>query len=706
MTYLNIGYKIRQRKARISILIWILLAINCQVVVSQLPDSLKVMDEVFITGNRFPSLFKEATISVTKVKPYLFQSRITNEVNIFLDQIPGVNVTDNQANIRSGSGWSYGAGSRVMILVDGLPLLTGDAASPLWSLIPVEALESIEVVKGAASVMYGSSALNGIIHFTTKIPSKGEYFSAQFNTGIFSSGNKKGLEYSKGRNSQSFQSFYGVNKGKYFYRIFGNISRESGYRMEEFLNKMRIGGSFGNYFGKDSQWNFCTNVLSQYSNGGSFLLWESYSLGYSSLDSGYNHTLGTRITIDPKLTYRKKQFSSELKFRYLFVNNDNNNGTFTNNQDNKSQVGLAEYSTQYIIPRLFIKTLFGAFYQSSFTASPLFSGEQKTINHALFAQIEKKFRRKLLIQAGLRYEWFKLNSRIFRKPVFRTGINYSVRKAGFLRMSYGEGYRFPSIGESFISTAVGDVRIYPNNQLDPESGWNIELGYKQFFEYRNLKGYADLAWYKMRINDMLEFTFAQWSTQLTPQNLFGLGFKSINAGNGEITGMELETGLEISMGDWKMRILGGYNYSNPIHLNPKEIYTVDSTGNALSFEKTRSDSVSTLKYRYRHLGRLDIMANYKNWEIGIGWKYQSKIENMDNAFLNGFINLVAPGIDEAKKAGITKAHLFDLRLGYQFKNNYRFRFMVNNLFNTVYMTRPADLRPPRLFQIQISYNLQ
>ena len=139
MTYLNIGYKIRQRKARISILIWILLAINCQVVVSQLPDSLKVMDEVFITGNRFPSLFKEATISVTKVKPYLFQSRITNEVNIFLDQIPGVNVTDNQANIRSGSGWSYGAGSRVMILVDGLPLLTGDAASPLWSLIPVEA---------------------------------------------------------------------------------------------------------------------------------------------------------------------------------------------------------------------------------------------------------------------------------------------------------------------------------------------------------------------------------------------------------------------------------------------------------------------------------------------------------------------------------------------------------------------------------------
>ena len=43
-----------------------------------------------------------------------------------MEQIPGVNITDGQANIRGGSGWSYGAGSRVLVMVDDMPLISGD----------------------------------------------------------------------------------------------------------------------------------------------------------------------------------------------------------------------------------------------------------------------------------------------------------------------------------------------------------------------------------------------------------------------------------------------------------------------------------------------------------------------------------------------------------------------------------------------------
>ena len=74
---------------------------------------------------------------------------------------------DGQASVRGGSGFSYGAGSRVLALIDGLPVLSADAGNIRWQFLPLENLSQIEVIKGASSVLYGSSALNGIINFRT-----------------------------------------------------------------------------------------------------------------------------------------------------------------------------------------------------------------------------------------------------------------------------------------------------------------------------------------------------------------------------------------------------------------------------------------------------------------------------------------------------------------------------------------------------------
>src|SRR5205085_5635963 len=100
----------------------------------------------------------------------LIESRNAVAMDEGLDYIPGVNIIDGQANIRGGSGWSYGAGSRVQIMVDDLPQLTADANDAKWNFFPVENLEQIEVIKGASSVMFGSSALNGVMNIRTAFP--------------------------------------------------------------------------------------------------------------------------------------------------------------------------------------------------------------------------------------------------------------------------------------------------------------------------------------------------------------------------------------------------------------------------------------------------------------------------------------------------------------------------------------------------------
>ena len=98
-----------------------------------------------------------------------------------------MSVIDGQANIRGGSGYSYGAGSRVLLLMDDLPILTGDAGFPTWDFIPMENIQQVEIIKGAASALYGSSALNGIINVRTAYPTSEPVTKLSFFSGVYNS---------------------------------------------------------------------------------------------------------------------------------------------------------------------------------------------------------------------------------------------------------------------------------------------------------------------------------------------------------------------------------------------------------------------------------------------------------------------------------------------------------------------------------------
>ena len=127
---------------------------------------------VVVSAGRFEQKIEEITVSMEVVKPALIENKNTTNIQTAVDQIPGVNITDGQANIRGGSGWSYGAGTRVLVMVDDMPLISGDAGQAQWSLIATENINQVEVIKGASSALYGSSALNGVINIRTAFPNQ------------------------------------------------------------------------------------------------------------------------------------------------------------------------------------------------------------------------------------------------------------------------------------------------------------------------------------------------------------------------------------------------------------------------------------------------------------------------------------------------------------------------------------------------------
>ena len=129
----------------------------------------EVLSEAVVTASIRGSTVAEETVPVAVLKPYLAQSANTLDLKGLVAKTPGVSILDGQVSIRGGSGYSYGVGSRVQMLLDGLPF-ERRFGEIWWSYLPMEHVDQVEVVKSSASAMYGSGASNGVIHMRTAWP--------------------------------------------------------------------------------------------------------------------------------------------------------------------------------------------------------------------------------------------------------------------------------------------------------------------------------------------------------------------------------------------------------------------------------------------------------------------------------------------------------------------------------------------------------
>jgi hypothetical protein len=176
-----------------------------------LKQNAKTLETVVVSSGKFEQKLEELTVSMEVLKPNLIANKNTTSIETALEQVPGLTIIDNDPQIRGGSGFTFGVGSRVAIVVDGIPLLSGDAGRPEWSYIPVENIEQIEVIKGASSVLYGSSALNGVINIRSAYPRSKPKTSINYSAGQYSIPQSPAENWYKTRGNNSFPGFSNLN---------------------------------------------------------------------------------------------------------------------------------------------------------------------------------------------------------------------------------------------------------------------------------------------------------------------------------------------------------------------------------------------------------------------------------------------------------------------------------------------------------------
>lgn len=661
------------------------------------------LGEVVVSAGQFEQRLEEVTMSLDVLKPNLAEDKNQVRLENTLQQAPGVNVTDGQANIRGGSGWSFGTGTRVQTLVDGIPLISGDAGQAQWDLIPTQSIDRIEVLKGASSVLYGSASMNGVIHtITHPFPEKFS-LTANLYTGWYDSPKRESLKWWNGAQLNSGANVdlrQKINDHNAFTLSMGYLS-DDGFR---YLEDGTLTRMFGKYYHKSKKIKGLEASLAStvnYADNGDALLWESDSLGYIPSDSNITRTYGWDFYIDPEVSYRHGHFKHTIKGRYLQLNNNakSNEADYTNNSD---QV-FAQYTLQYFHSNKLALTL-GYSTTHTESNSVVFVGRHLSSNNAGFFQGDYKPLPWINLNAGIRIEEYTLDDRYQQEPVFRGGINVQVVKGTNIRLSYGEAFRFPAISEAYTTTSFGSILVYPNNDLNPESGNSLELGLRQMFYSKKIKGYVDVSAFLMRYYDMIEYTFAAWDEVkiISPTEITGIGFKPVNVGETEIKGFEIAAALEGELSKkLRFRFLGGYTFILPQVVNPNYAFTQDYNGNDLTYTLSSSDTTNRiLKYRYQDIVKADLQINYGKVHGGFSFRYNDFMQNIDRLF-----NDQVAGVKENRERNSEGDYILDLRIGYMFNQKWQADFLINNALNREVMIRPGYLGPPRSFSVRLKYSI-
>lgn len=667
-----------------------------------------VIEPVDISVLRSRGRPEESSVSLDVLQPYLITERAQSEIKQTFQQAPGVHVADGSVNIRSGSGWSYGAGSRVLVMLDGMPLISPDAGQAQWNLIPIEAVASIEVLKGAGSALYGTSAMNGIVNVNTLQPTAIPHTDVRMYQGIYDAPAREELKWWDGVRGWTGVQFnhtqFSGSRNQVGWVLAGQAEYDAGYQYDVPDHRGRLFGKL-TYETPSRDWKYEVGMSGLWSQNGDALLWNGIDEAYVPLDSQATQTTGFDFILDPKVRYSGGMGVHTLKGRMMVINN--NAKSESTNYYNASQLGFLEYNWQEYFGN-FILTA-GVSGQAGVSNSEVFEGRHDINGQAAFVQTEYRLPM-IKFLAGIRYESLQMDNTRWTRPVLRFGVNGGTESTKF-RLNYGEGFRFPTMAESFTRTNVGALQVYPNQDLRPESGWSSEIGVRQLFRMGSVKGYVDVAGFWMRYDNMMEFSFGQWGT--SGSGLENFGFRSINIGSTEVPGVESSLALDIQLTPKaSIKWMGGVTWMQPRPVDSNYVYATYpgvfpwSPDEELSYSSTSSNPESgILKYRYQWLFKSDIQFDYGQFSVGTSLRYNDFMQNVDGIFLDPLFSQFIPGVGESRERNKGGDFLVDLRLKYSVNEAVSVSFIVNNLTNLEYYVRPALAGQMRSFVLQLRYSI-
>ena len=499
---------------------------------------------VIIEANPLEAKAPRSTYWPTSVKPspkQLQQPQIDDSFN----RLGGVQARSQGSPTVSirGSGQS----GRVLTLYNDIPLNFSSGFSPSMIFVPKEIVENVVIVKGPASLFYGSQAMSGSVNLIPKKYSKSQVtFTASDTDESFIPWREGSLGHnsahivtpvvqSKNHHSQA-SYFTETSDGQFPYQS----PDTSGLRQDNNQNLSRalLSGSV-----KVSSWSLDYD-----------LLWGRQIVHSPGATNSpvytRENTQGLLASFAPKIVWQ----NNSVEFRQSFINSQSDfSGDFPNFTDQQTWISQLEWQST-LTDSLFIQ-FFADFFNHTLNSSD--TGKRRN---------ESRFELAPLINSFLGDNWvFQMGGRYIKgADLFlpTLGVYYQPGKLKSW-ITYSEGYRAPTLSDQFANTPF----FVGNPDLSAEKAKQYELGFKILPEKKNAVTTYKLSWdLELRFFYIDYFNFID-STLLSPNV-----FTRVNGGNGESYGADLSS--QFAWGPWEASLQ--YNYlkaksketGDPFRLSP------------------------------------------------------------------------------------------------------------------------------------------
>ena len=615
-------------------------------------------EEVVVTSGKYEQKKSELPVSAELIKGSELRERNFSDMEDALRYVPGINMVDDQISIRGSSGYSRGTGSRVVLALDGLPFYTGDTGETIWEAIPVTELKRVEIIKGAASSLYGSSAIGGVVNALSRDISTHPTTTVNGYSGYYDRPYYKEWDWSgKMRPFNGLTVAHSNTFGRFGFNISLSRQESASYKKNDYSRKY-IGFLKSVYaFTPISSLTFIANTLNK--NADSFIYWKD---SHNTLVPPDNN-LGEKVYTDRYLfgLIYKSVIGTKVFFNInasYYLNDWEDNYTPINEATSKLFRGEIQVNTS-LSENLMLVT--GAEGYNTNVSSTLF-GNPESQTYGVYSLLDISFSFPLILSAGLRYDYTKLDS-LEGSNAFspKLGLNYKLSKKLIFRSSIGRGFRAPTLSECFTNTSASGIRIKPNPDLKPETNLTFEAGVN-YEIIRELN--IDLAVFQNEYYDMIEPGFDPSDNKVRFDNVL----------RARIQGYEAAALIRVIPDEMNINI--GYTY----------LWARDLENN------------TALKYRPRHTLYSGIDYSKWNFNLGINFRYWSRIEEIDD-------ELVSLGI---VKDGELRTSVFttDLRIAYNFRGigwPVDVYLNIKNLTNYNFVELIGNLRPVRNYSLGFNW---
>lgn len=623
-------------------------------------------NELIVSANKKTESIQNVPISVSLIKSEEFSTRSITSIDYALQYVPGVEVNQDNVSIRGSSGFSFGVGTRTIFLQDGFPLLSADNNDIKFDIIPILFIDRVEVIKGAGSALYGTSALGGVINVITAKPSSNPMIRARLYSGVYDSPKYEQWDWSdKSLIDKGLDLAYSQKFGDY--GIMGSVSLFSRDSYKRYDKSDRLSLFIKQLYDFSETTNFELTANYSTSKTDDWVYW-------NSLDSALIPPSGTDESI--AITSNKLAISSNLKH----ILNENSfmnvklglfNTYFSNmlandNIEYRESTGNTYFfETQYSNSLNDYNSLIAGVESRINQVSSFTYGDNIQTILGAYTQLENKSLTNLIATLGVRVDKELLDT-IDTKIQFspKIGLNYTVNEDITLRSSYGRGFRTASLAERFASVQFQGFNVVANPELRSEVSQSFELGISYDLLKSNNYLNLDISGFYNKYDDLIEPTLEATSQAV---------IKFMNVIEAEISGVEFDLTFKT---EENFTIKSSLTYLNPMNIVENK----------------------DLKYRSNYLWYNSL--NYKSlpFEVQLDYRYKSKYNEIDN-------NLGLTIKDYNLKID---AHILDLSLSVYsdvFDSKTKFTINVKNALNYYYLEMVGNMAPIRFLNFQIESEL-